>query len=79
MRRPNRLAVPILFLACALARTAAAGEMHVAVLPFTNASKDAELESLGKGLQSMVTTDLANVVDVILPERLPNGDDAART
>jgi len=73
MRPPSRLAPTLLLLACgltcALARSASAAEMHVAVLEFTNASKDPELESLGKGLQSMVTTDLANVATLKVVER----------
>ncbi len=49
-----------------------AATMRVAVMEFTNASRDPELESLGKGLQSMVTTDLANVqaLQVVERERL---------
>ncbi|TMQ05770.1 MAG: hypothetical protein E6J91_39860 [Deltaproteobacteria bacterium] len=49
-----------------------AATMCVAVMEFTNASRDPELESLGKGLQSMVTTDLANVqaLQVVERERL---------
>jgi TolB-like protein len=73
MRPPSRLVPQILLLtcglACALARSAGAAEMHVAVLEFTNASKDPELASLGKGLQSMVTTDLANVATLKVVER----------
>jgi len=74
MAFPRRLVLPIVALAsglvCALPRDAsAAGQMAVAVLEFTNASKDAELESLGKGLQSMVTTDLANVSTIKVVER----------
>jgi TolB-like protein len=73
MRPPSRLVPAILLLACGLActlaRSAAAAEMHVAVLEFTNASKDPELGSLGKGLQSMVTTDLANVATLKVVER----------
>jgi len=50
----------------------AATEIRLAVMEFTNASKDAELEALGKGLQSMVTTDFANVgaLKVVERERL---------
>ena len=69
MRPPSRFAPTLLLLVCALTRSAAAAEMHVAVLEFTNASKDPELESLGKGLQSMVTTDLANVSTLKVVER----------
>jgi TolB-like protein len=51
---------------------ASAAEMRVAVMEFTNASKDPELEALGKGLQSMVTTDLSKVdaIKVVERERL---------
>lgn len=66
--RPACRLLPLL-LVCAFASRATAAEMHVAVLEFTNASKDAELESLGKGLQSMVTTDLANVQALKVVER----------
>jgi TolB-like protein len=73
MRPPSRLVPLIVFFVCgfaaALARSAAAAEMHVAVLEFTSASKDPELASLGKGLQSMVTTDLANVATLKVVER----------
>src|SRR5262245_48302373 len=55
-----------------LAGAARAATMRVAVMEFTNASKDPDLEPLGKGLQSMVTTDLANVqaLQVVERERL---------
>ncbi|HEX2689213.1 MAG TPA: CsgG/HfaB family protein [Kofleriaceae bacterium] len=69
MCRLRRFALPIVLVICAVARSVAAGEMHVAVLEFTNASKDAALESLGKGLQSMVTTDLANLATLKVVER----------
>lgn len=73
MRSP-RPAVLLALAVCALASAAvrpaaAAGEMRVAVLEFTNATHDAELASLGKGLQSMVTTDLANLQVLKLVER----------
>ena len=44
----------------------------VAVAAFQNTSNQAELDSLGLGLQSMVTTDLAHVdvVDVVERARL---------
>ena len=48
---------------------AAAGEMRIAVMEFTSASKDPELEPLGKGLQSMITTDLASVQSIKVVER----------
>ncbi len=53
----------------ALAGPAAAADVRVAVLEFTNASADAELAPLGKGLQSMLTTDLAGIEAVDLVER----------
>ncbi|MSQ84829.1 MAG: hypothetical protein EXR77_18480 [Myxococcales bacterium] len=43
--------------------------MRVAVLEFGNASSEAGLEALGKGLQSMVTTDLSRVASLTLVER----------
>lgn len=63
------VAVAVVVVAPALA---SAAEMRVAVMEFTNASKDPELEALGKGLQSMVTTDLAKVevIKVVERERL---------
>jgi len=48
---------------------AASADMRVAVMEFTSASKDPTLEALGKGLQSMVTTDLANVQSLTVIER----------
>jgi TolB-like protein len=59
-------AVAVVLGATALAR---ADEMRVAVMEFTSAAKDPELETLGKGLQSMVTTDLAQVSSVKVVER----------
>lgn len=47
----------------------AAAEMRIAVMEFTSATKDPELEPLGKGLQSMITTDLANVQSIKVVER----------
>ncbi|MCP4868154.1 MAG: hypothetical protein GY898_05500 [Proteobacteria bacterium] len=47
----------------------AAAEVTVAVLEFTNGSADAELAPLGKGLQSMLTTDLSAVAAIKLVER----------
>lgn len=49
----------------ALADTA----LRVAVLEFTNASTDPQFDPLGKGLQSMLTTDLASVQALQLVER----------
>lgn len=43
--------------------------IRVAVMEFTNAAPSGELDSLGKGLQAMVTTDLAEVPGVQLLER----------
>jgi TolB-like protein len=51
------------------ARSSMAADMRVAVMEFTNASKDPDLESLGKGLQSMLTTDLATVQTLAVVER----------
>jgi TolB-like protein len=48
----------------------AASSMRVAVMEFQRGgSSDAQLDSLGKGLQSMVTTDLAQVSSMELVER----------
>lgn len=43
--------------------------LRVAVTPFTNGSPDASLDPLGKGLQSMLTTDLSYLPDVEVVER----------
>lgn len=43
--------------------------LRVAVLEFTNASTDPKFDPLGKGLQSMLTTDLASVEALQLVER----------
>jgi len=48
---------------------AAPAEMRLAVLEFVSASSDEGLEALGKGLQSMVTTDLSGVATLRLIER----------
>src|SRR3954471_22755822 len=45
------------------------GQPRIAVVEFTNASTDKDLEALGKGLQSMVATDLAQVPGLRLVER----------
>jgi TolB-like protein len=66
MTRPLAVAIA---LACLFAASPAAAEMRIAVMEFTSASKDPELEPLGKGLQSMVTTDLANVESIKVVER----------
>ncbi len=47
----------------------AAGTMRVAVLDFENASADKEMDPLGKGLQSMFMTDLAQVSALQIVER----------
>lgn len=49
--------------------TSRAAELRVAVLEFDNASKDPELDALGKGLQSMITTDLATLQTLKVVER----------
>ncbi len=49
--------------------TAHAGPLRVAVLDFDNGADSAELDALGKGLQSMVTTDLAQVTSITIVER----------
>ncbi len=68
--RPIARLIPTAVLAFALAQPAWADPpMRVAVLEFTNASSEAGLEALGKGLQSMVTTDLARVASLTLVER----------
>jgi TolB-like protein len=45
------------------------GQLRLAVMEFANTSPDRQLDSLGKGLQSMVTTDLAQVASLALVER----------
>jgi TolB-like protein len=65
---------PFLFalVSLCLAPAAAAGELRIAVMEFTNHSTGeakAELEALGKGLQSMLTTDLSQVAAFKLVER----------
>ncbi|MFO0749090.1 MAG: CsgG/HfaB family protein, partial [Myxococcota bacterium] len=45
------------------------GAQRVAVMPFDNASGDAALDSIGTGLQAMLTTDLAEVSAFTLVER----------
>src|SRR5215475_1004019 len=47
----------------------AAADMRVAVMEFTSATREPEMEALGKGLQSMVTTDLASVQSLKVVER----------
>ena len=68
LRRISALA--LLLLGLGLPSTAAAeAALRIAVLEFTNASTDPSFEPLGKGLQSMLTTDLAAVEAVQLVER----------
>lgn len=47
----------------------ALADIRVAVVEFTNAADDDALDALGKGLQSMLTTDLSGVQQVTLVER----------
>ncbi|MBX2799717.1 MAG: CsgG/HfaB family protein [Myxococcales bacterium] len=49
--------------------SALAADLRLGVLEFVDASSDPGLSSLGKGLSSMVTTDLSNVPDTVLVER----------
>ncbi len=58
-----------LVLAAAGSAQAADPAMRIAVLEFAAAGGDAELASLGKGLQSMITTDLAQIDRFTLVER----------
>src|SRR2546423_1349370 len=51
------------------ARAAAGGEVRVAVVEFGSATTDADLQPLGKGLQSMVATDLAQAPGLRVVER----------
>jgi TolB-like protein len=73
MRAPRLLLVLALLLAVPLlgpprAARADAG-LRIAVLEFTNASTDPKFDPLGKGLQSMLTTDLSSVQALQLVER----------
>lgn len=53
-----------------LAATAHAhGESRIAVMEFSNASPNHDMDALGKGLQAMITTDLAEVQTLRLIER----------
>jgi TolB-like protein len=63
--------VPTLLLALVLcqAQARADGKLRVAVMEFTSASSDAGTGSLGKGLQSMLTTDMAQASALTLIER----------
>jgi TolB-like protein len=69
MRRILAVALAIAVSIAVAPRVSRAADMRVAVMEFTNASKDPELEALGKGLQSMVTTDLAKVETIKIVER----------
>ena len=73
MRAPLLLSVLALLLAAPFLgptpEARATGELRVAVLEFTNASTDPKFDPLGKGLQSMLTTDLASVEALQLVER----------
>lgn len=62
-------ALAVLALLLGATTAARADDMRVAVLEFDNASTDAELAPLGKGLQSMLTTDLAKVGALRVVER----------
>lgn len=68
----KRLALVLASVAVAVAisaHAAHAATMRVAVLDFTNGSTSKEYDALGKGLQSMVTTDLSAVPSLQLVER----------
>lgn len=65
--RSVRALLTVLFLV--LMSAPAGAEVTVAVLEFTNGSADADLAPLGKGLQSMLTTDLSAVAAITLVER----------
>jgi TolB-like protein len=69
MKRPY-LYLAAVFALLSLWRPAeAAAPLRVAVMDFTAAASSAEYDSLGKGLQSMITTDLAQVAALSLVER----------
>lgn len=74
MRRPPPPSIPLIAAAAIAAiliaspPVAHAAELRVAVLEFDNAGP-AEFDGLGKGLQSMITTDLTNVSALRLVER----------
>src|SRR5262245_22578075 len=69
MRHAALLSCAVLALATLAPGRARAADMRVAVMEFTSATKDPDLAALGKGLQSMVTTDLANVQAIKVVER----------
>jgi TolB-like protein len=62
------LLLPLVLFALLLP-SARAAQLRVAVLEFDNASKERELDALGKGLQSMFTTDLATLQTLQVVER----------
>jgi TolB-like protein len=47
----------------------AGGELRIAVLDFSGAAAASEMAALGAGLQSMITTDLAQVSSLVVVER----------
>ena len=59
----------LLVLTVLLTASTAVAETRVAVLEFVNASAEHDNDPLGKGLQSMLTTDLAQVPSIQLVER----------
>jgi TolB-like protein len=61
--------VAVLGVAALGGSSVAAAETRVAVLEFTNASAEHDNDPLGKGLQSMLTTDLSAVPSIRLVER----------
>src|SRR4051794_17106677 len=65
-RHWHRFAVAVAMLLVAGGRARAE---RIAVMEFTNASTVKDLDALGKGLQSMITTDLAQVGSFQLVER----------
>jgi TolB-like protein len=68
-RRPVLLLLLFLIPLLRLDAVYATQPLRVAVLEFDNASKDKELDALGKGLQSMFTTDLATLQSLQVVER----------
>jgi TolB-like protein len=60
----------VLVAAWAIARTSIAGAtIRLGVMEFATAGSGRDLEGMGAGLQSMITTDLANVSSFVLVER----------
>ncbi len=66
MRHSSRLAILLLALA---PLASAAATPRIAVAPFDNAADSGEYDALGKGLQSMFATDLAQIEGLELVER----------